>query len=76
MSVRAAMKRARSVDWWIHLIASSGRYNDSLHTISHKWSVREITQAHLAIDVWNAIEDNRQKSTRRRLRRMQSRHKT
>jgi len=55
-AVQRAMERAASVDWWIHLVATSGRYNDSLWEIENRWSVRQLVAAHRVIDLWIELE--------------------
>jgi hypothetical protein len=42
------------VQWPIHRVAISGRYNDSLQTISTEWSVRDLWDA---IAILDAIEE-------------------
>jgi len=44
------------VDWWTHIIATSGKYNDRLIDIEGKWSVRQLVAAHRVLDVWQQIE--------------------
>lgn len=56
LHVKRALERARGVDWWLHSIATSGKYNDSLLDIEQRWSVRQLTDALRVLDVWSAIE--------------------
>lgn len=44
------------MDWWIHIVATSGKYNDSLIDIEKRWSVRQLVAAHQVLDVWEAVE--------------------
>lgn len=55
-AVKQALERARHVNWFVHLVATSDKYSDSLQTIENQWSVRQLTHAHLALDVWSEIE--------------------
>lgn len=54
--MRRAVERAASVDWWIHTIATSDKYTDSLVDIETRWSVRQLTDAHRVLDVYLEIE--------------------
>ena len=56
LSVRRAIRHSAGVDWWLHMVATSGRYNDGLWEIEHRWSVRQLVAAHRVIDVWIEID--------------------
>jgi hypothetical protein len=42
------------VAWPVHRVATSGRYQDSLHTILTEWSIADVWDAN---DVLDAMED-------------------
>lgn len=54
--VARAVERAAGVDWWTHIIATSGKYNDRLLDIEREWSVAQLVAAHRVLDVWQEIE--------------------
>ncbi|MFU8802624.1 MAG: hypothetical protein ACNA8W_02335 [Bradymonadaceae bacterium] len=54
--VQEVIRAAGPVDWWIHIIATSGKYSDRLIDIENHWSVRQIVAAHRVLDVWTEIE--------------------
>ncbi len=46
------------VQWPLHRVAISGRYNDSLHTISTEWSLADVWDAIELLDVIDAAESD------------------
>jgi len=42
------------VDWWVHRIATSGRYFVSPHEIREQWSWRDVLEANAVLDAFEA----------------------
>jgi hypothetical protein len=42
------------IPWAVHRIATSRRYNDSLHTILSRWSVADVFDANDVLDALDA----------------------
>lgn len=47
--------------YYLHRIALSGRYNDSLYEISNKWSLDELMKALEWINLYETIEEEQAK---------------
>lgn len=53
--IQAALAEAAPVDWFIHRIAASTRYNGSPSDV-RRWPIFDVFHAHLVLDAFAAVD--------------------
>jgi hypothetical protein len=50
------------IDWWVHRVATSGRYHSSLKEIQNEWTLHDLLDAIIVLDIYDKLEDRASRS--------------